>query len=1567
MMTSRMRVLPLLFALVLWGCPQGEFGPVAGKDAKDAAAGDVAEVEVDVGPLCEEAQPECKCGLTAICGEDLEWDCGYDAYVEDTNAGAGDKPLVKLEEGVLIDLLCDGVDADCDGVDDAEETDDFATLYDTLAECAPQATQGVCCGKIKEEACTESKIKYACVNDDGDYEFQCDYSGIKEGYVEDEGFNPEDLTLLCDGKDNDCDGEIDENTTNKAGLDDEDFAALVFGPCVEFTGVCGLEINVDNGDWTLDSHVAFGCNETKFECAYDVAVEAGYEAEIESKCDGLDNDCDGEIDEFPDAAEAAKTSPCLNQGVCKGRVEAYCQSSQTEDGPVGEWVCEYASDLLADPEFQPEDPIAVQACIDGDGFGCGAETLCDGLDNDCDGKVDEGLSWPQHCWKYTDADGQPVVDCESDECFKNHPVCLAAQAVDDPDNPGTDLIPDPEVGFDDCPVLESKKFGDHTVTKYPVLVGDGRPLLYGVCDYQYDADAKGEQWVTQVRLDCQEVEYADGEETTAKWTCNYDVLAETGEYTDTEEVDADELQTWCDAKDNDCDGVVDGTMDTGAEKYITVPKSQTELIPLTPCRFLGECAGKVSASCNKDGEHPGQWTCLYGSGIEIPSPEECPQGVNNGNCIWKESECDGKDNDCDSQIDELLDGMGHDKDIACAFFKDKGVCGYNYLNTSCSIVDDITGDKGFVCDFDGVPEFYPEEAGNAALCDGLDNDCDGFVDEDILVVGATDHKDYGTGCLYQGVCAAGALASCANEEPIPGEPQWECDYAQVQNHFDAVYDGPFGLKEYKCDGLDNDCDGEVDEELDADFGVPATNPKFASGCPLEAYCGNGMKWSCKDVDGDPTWDCDSSNVPFYELEESSCDGVDNDCDGQTDEELFDTGPGGASCKTKGVCSDGGVFAECKEEGEDAFWVCHYDLVSGYDLNNPDNEVLCDGLDNDCDGQVDEGLEENEVWKTSGGCITIGVCDSELLQATCNGVDGWSCLYSLVENYVPDEKKEFDVCDGLDNDCDGAVDELACDTCEACQDDGNCELGACNAVPSVAGNDHFCSLAKKAYCVFVDPSNGACDFRQSGEKACGTLDQPCVCNEGLWYCDIPDCKGSKPLCYEGDCVVCVPFDEKCEGKSILRCDSDGLSWSVKGVCGQGQICVADGKCVPNDELKVNIKDVAKSASTDVNPRVAARAGGGFMVVYQSDGVPGSITEVAGRVYDEQLQPMASEFVVNAFEKSSNQEVPDIAAIPTADGGFIVVWEDRSADGDNSGPGISGQIVSNDGTLVGQRFRVNSEIEGDQENPHIAALYHEAKKEVRFLVIWENEIQGAENQPDIMGRLWKLDVDGNPVAMNDDQLVSTNVEKGQRYAAVGNLAGSGFAAAWSSAHIDSNDVFQQHYDAGMSPLGVDEMVNVITDGSQKNPSVAGFVDYMAEDWVVAFDSYGPDGSKAGVFMQLFPDPEAQDIAVNNIWDGQQREPAVAILENNEIIVTWESEKLNSLGDADKLGVVARQFDENGYPVQDDEFLVNQTFSGDQRSPHVSTLVGGAYVITWASATTSAQGLDYDIYVRLFAPDK
>ncbi len=125
-----------------------------------------------------------------------------------------------------------------------------------------------------------------------------------------------------------------------------------------------------------------------------------------------------------------------------------------------------------------------------------------------------------------------------------------------------------------------------------------------------------------------------------------------------------------------------------------------------------------------------------------------------------------------------------------------------------------------------------------------------------------------------------------------------------------------------CDHVDNDCDGQTDE----------TWPELGHAC-RNGTCPEGM-WICtKDGFG---VECDGQ-VPTED--DSSCDGIDSDCDGETDEDALEH-----ACPLQdGVCA--GAMTECLPSGQ---WSeCDY----GPDYSEDD--ATCNCVDNDCDGETDE--------------------------------------------------------------------------------------------------------------------------------------------------------------------------------------------------------------------------------------------------------------------------------------------------------------------------------------------------------------------------------------------------------------------------------------------------------------------------------------------------------------------------------------------------------------------------------------------------------------------------------------
>ena len=187
-----------------------------------------------------------------------------------------------------------------------------------------------------------------------------------------------------------------------------------------------------------------------------------------------------------------------------------------------------------------------------------------------------------------------------------------------------------------------------------------------------------------------------------------------------------------------------------------------------------------------------------------------------------------------------------------------------------------------------------------------------------------------------------------------------------------------------CNGVDDDCDTDVDEgasdaityyiDYDGD-GFGATGPYDVDACAAPA--------GYVDADGD----CDDRSAISFPGADEVCDQADNDCDGEVDEDLtFDFDDDGFT--TPGSCEGSGDDCDDLEE-----------------TINPGADEECDGFDNNCDGNADEGLTfdlDGDGFTSDGSCEgSADDCDDD----------------DAAVHVDADE-----VCDGVDNDCDGAVDD-----------------------------------------------------------------------------------------------------------------------------------------------------------------------------------------------------------------------------------------------------------------------------------------------------------------------------------------------------------------------------------------------------------------------------------------------------------------------------------------------------------------------------------------------------------------
>jgi hypothetical protein len=228
-----------------------------------------------------------------------------------------------------------------------------------------------------------------------------------------------------------------------------------------------------------------------------------------------------------------------------------------------------------------------------------------------------------------------------------------------------------------------------------------------------------------------------------------------------------------------------------------------------------------------------------------------------------------------------------------------------------------------------------------------------------------------------------------------------------------------------AEGTDADKDGWP-APLDCDDANAKVHPGAIDRCgdAVDDDCSGSPKQSDCDDDGVSVeaGDCDDTNREIRPGAAERCDGRDNDCDGQLDEGFSI----GASCSVgRGACA------------VSATWVCSADgfgAVCPAQPLKPRSEV-CDGVDNDCDGSVDEDYVARATKCGLGACAASGVSscvagkerDSCLpgrpaaSDATCDGVDD-DCNGQADEDFI----HLGEVCNGLDDNCDGRVDEgLTC--------------------------------------------------------------------------------------------------------------------------------------------------------------------------------------------------------------------------------------------------------------------------------------------------------------------------------------------------------------------------------------------------------------------------------------------------------------------------------------------------------------------------------------------------------------
>lgn len=235
-------------------------------------------------------------------------------------------------------------------------------------------------------------------------------------------------------------------------------------------------------------------------------------------------------------------------------------------------------------------------------------------------------------------------------------------------------------------------------------------------------------------------------------------------------------------------------------------------------------------------------------------------------------------------------------------------------------------------------------------CNEVDDDCDGVVDQafdkqtNTNHCGTCNHRCIGVGAVQS--CVGG---QCTFVECQPGFADLDTDPLTCE------YQCPlFPTRTEDCNGIDDDCDGTIDEQLPA---PPTGQCRITPGTPCA-----GTQMICETRGTETRWWCDYAAAVEFDptipngivLEEQLCDGLDGDCDGISDDSFTDLGQ---EC-------DNGAFGICRDVGER---ICDPNMPSQTmcDLTvlpdaQPATMELCDGLDNNCDNVVDNAVGPDRV-------------------------------------------------------------------------------------------------------------------------------------------------------------------------------------------------------------------------------------------------------------------------------------------------------------------------------------------------------------------------------------------------------------------------------------------------------------------------------------------------------------------------------------------------------------------------------------------------------------------------------
>ncbi|HPB50697.1 MAG TPA: putative metal-binding motif-containing protein [Myxococcota bacterium] len=1000
----------------------------------------------------------------------------------------------------------------------------------------------------------------------------------------------------CNGNDDDCDGATDEAgaidcTLYYFDLDGDGEGLESVARC--YCAANGMYRALTTGDCDDSNPDVNGS-----------AVE---------QCDQIDNDCDGVTDE-PGAQRCRMYFQDLDGDGVGGDFGAMCLCSPSDDFPLTSGGdCDDSSVFVA--------PDVSEAC--------------NGIDDDCDGLTDEGAAWGCQTF-YLDVDGDTYGQAASGQCMCAPSGQHTASKVGDCNdqvatiNPAAveicnglddncDLVMDPEGSFgcadwfadrdDDgwgvlfdsrclCrsgDVYTTKKTGDCDDT-----MPDVRPDAHEICGNNIDEDCDGS--VSEPgALTCQTYladSDGDGYGTIANQQCLCSpvypwTVVVGGDCDDsTAAVSPVAIEVCGNAVDDDCDAMTDEAGCSGCSIfYLDVDRDGFGVTGMTDCLSAPDEVSGYVARAGGD--------CVDSNNRVNPAAVEA---------------CNGLDDNCDGLTDP-------DNSAECTvYYFDFDGDGYGISANSrclCAPVGDYSAVEGGDCD-----DNNDRVGGGAESCNGVDDNCNGRVDEEGAIGCLTWYlDDDGDGI---GV-ASSQRCLCAADGRYSTRVAGDCDDGNVSVR-PGVVDS--------CNGVDDNCDGLTDPENASgcqDWYVDGDGDGYGVDGQGRCLCASTGAWVTR-LAGDCNDNVKSINPATVEF----CNGVDDNCDGQTDS------PGSLGCQDFYADRDLDGWGNSNDKACLCAAVFPWTVTVPGDCDDssastgPGGKEVCNDLDDDCDGVTDEygatGCVDYYLDTDRDG---FGLNGSGLCSCHSEGLRDATAAGDCDDSNPSLKPGAVEVCNGVDDDCDGTKDPADAQGCVVYMADRDSDgFGVASDTQCLCAPSYPYSALNPGDCDdtramtrpgrpescngFDDDCDGVTDgpnstgckgyYLDADSDGYAVATSMCLCGPSAPYTQteaLGDCDDSNADINAGETEVCDGIDNDCNGTTdddgTVGCltrylDGDGDGWGVAafqvcrcqveapytatrtGDCNDGEPTVAPNKPEICDGLDNNCDGVKDPANT-----------------------------------------------------------------------------------------------------------------------------------------------------------------------------------------------------------------------------------------------------------------------------------------------------------------------------------------------------------------------------------------------------